>query len=238
VEENRRRGKEAREFELADTGLFDDGRYFDVVAEYAKASPDDVLVRITIANRGPEAAPIHVLPTLWFRNTWSWGRSREGYWAQPVIARDGESRLVAEHPTLGRYRLESDGSPQALFKENETNARRLYGEARGPHTKDAFHEYVIHRRADAINPAGHGTKAAFHHPLTVPAGEAVTLRLRLSAEADAPALAFDRGFDETFAERIAEADAFYAARFPKRLTPAESSVSRQAYAGLLWSKQF
>jgi hypothetical protein len=238
VEENRRRSKEAREFELADTGVFDDGRYFDVVAEYAKASTDDVLIRITIANRGPETAEIHVLPTLWFRNTWSWGRNGEGYWAKPVIARDGENRLVAEHPTLGRYQLDSDGSPQALFTENETNAGRLYGEACGPHTKDAFHERVIHGCAEATNPAGRGTKAAFHHRLSVPAGETVTLRLRLSAEVEAPPFAFGRDFDETFAVRIAEADAFYAARFPDRLAPAESAVSRQAYAGLLWSKQF
>jgi hypothetical protein len=238
VEENRRRGKEAREFELADTGVFNDGRYFDVVAEYAKASPDDMLVRITIANRGPDAAEIHVLPTLWFRNTWSWGRNGEGYWAKPVITRDGESSFMAEHPTLGRYRLESDGSPQALFTENETNVCRIYGAECGPHTKDAFHEYVIRGHADAINPAGHGTKAAFHHRLIVPAGEAVTLRLRLSAEADAPARAFGQGFDETFAERIKEADAFYAARLHERTTADERSITRQAYAGLLWSKQF
>jgi hypothetical protein len=238
VEENRRRGKEAREFELVDTGVFDGGRYFDVVAEYAKRSPDDVLVRVTIANRGPEAAEIHVLPTLWFRNTWSWGRCGEGYWAKPSIARGGEGVLLAEHPTLGRYRLETAGAPPALFTENDTNARRLYGAEGGNHAKDAFHDYVIHGKADAVNPAGRGTKAAFHHRLSVPPGEAVTLRLRLTAEGDGPAHAFGHGFEGTFAERIEEAETFYAARLPECLTTAESSVARQAYAGLLWSKQF
>jgi hypothetical protein len=242
VEENRRRGKEAREFELLDTGIFDENRYFDVLAEYAKAAPDDVLLRITIANRGPEDAELHVLPTLWFRNTWSWGRKGEGYWAKPAIERVDDA-LVAEHATLGRYRFSADSTangsePQAIFTENETNARRLYNFDSGAYKKDAFHEYVIRGRADAVNAEGRGTKAAYHYRLMVPGGETVALRLRLTAESEAPAQAFGQGFDRVFAERTEEADAFYAERLPKALSEDERSIARQAYAGLLWSKQF
>jgi hypothetical protein len=243
VEENRRRGKEAREFELLDTGVFDGNRYFDVFAEYAKASPDDLLIRLTIANRGPDTEEIHLLPTLWFRNTWSWGRKGEGYWRKPSIERAGDTSLRADHATLGGYRLSAEpvaGSlvPETIFTENETNARRLYGSESGPYTKDAFHEYVIRGRTDVVNPEGSGTKAAFHYRLRIPAGDEVSVRLRLSAESEAPTRAFGRGFDRTFAERIEEADAFYAGRLPAQLTREEASVERQAYAGLLWSKQF
>jgi hypothetical protein len=243
VEENRRRGKEAREFELLDTSVFDGNRYFDVFAEYAKASPDDLLIRLTIANRGADTAEIHVLPTLWFRNTWSWGRKGEGYWRKPAIERAGGASLSADHATLGRYRLFAEPladspEPVAIFTENETNARRLYGSESAAHTKDAFHEYVIRGRTDVVNPQGKGTKAAFHYRLTIPAGEEITVRLRLSAESEAPTRAFGRGFDRTFAERIEEADSFYAERLPEGLSAEERSVERQAYAGLLWSKQF
>jgi Mannosylglycerate hydrolase MGH1-like glycoside hydrolase domain len=242
AEENRRRGKHEREFELLDTGVFDANRYFDVFAEYAKASPDDVLVRITIANRGPDLAEIHLLPTLWFRNTWSWGRTSEGYWPKPSIEPAGGCVLATEHGTLGRYRLEAepvDGrSPEALFTENETNAGRLYGAPSGPHTKDAFHDYVIRGRAEAVNPERRGTKAAFHYRLSIPAGNEVVVRLRLRAKPQPSRQPFGREFDATFAERIGEGDAFYAARLPEGLTAEEHSVERQAYAGLLWSKQF
>jgi Mannosylglycerate hydrolase MGH1-like glycoside hydrolase domain/Glycosyl hydrolase family 63 C-terminal domain len=242
VEENRRRGKEDRELELLDTGAFDGNRYFDVFAEYAKASPDDVLVRITITNRGPEAGEIHLLPTLWFRNTWSWGRGGEGYWPKPKIERGGNGLLRAEHASLGRTVVAAEPHegkyPAILFTENETNAARLFDAPSGPYTKDAFHEYVIRGRADTVNPDGRGTKAAFHYRLAIPAGEEVTIRLRLSAEGEAPALAFGREFEQTFAQRIAEADAFYASHLPRALTTEERSVERQAYAGLLWSKQF
>jgi hypothetical protein len=244
VEESRRRGKGDAEFELKDTGVFDDSRYLDVVAEYAKASPNDVLIRITVANRGPETARVDVLPTLWFRNTWSWGRTGEGYAPRPRIVRAGESALVAEHAQLGRFRLAAaagpDGkAPDLLFTENETNAARLFGGANPiPHVKDAFHDYVVHGRRDAVNAAGEGTKAAAHYRLEVAAGGMAVLRLRLSAEEEAPKQPFGHEFAVTFADRVREADAFYASRMPEGLTAEEKQVCRQGYAGLLWSKQF
>ena len=244
VAENRRRGKDEPEYELADTGAFDDGRYFDVFVEYAKAAPEDVLIRITVANRGPEAATLHLLPTLWFRNTWSWGRSGEGYHPKPVIERGSSvHEVVARHGALGDYRLEAEPhrgvAPTFLFTENETNTERLYGTASpSPYTKDAFHDYVIAGREERVNPAGTGTKAAAHYRLDVPAGGSVTVRLRLSEVNQAPARRFGAGFERGVAARIREADEFYAARTPAGATPDERAVLRQGYAGLLWSKQF
>ena len=173
VDENRRRGKGDPEFELADTGAFDGGRYFDVFAEYAKASPDDLLIKITVANRGPVAAPITVLPTLWFRNTWSWGRTGEGYSERPTLAAtDAGGEIAVEHASLGNYRLVADRDPAAgrppelVFTENETNTERLYGSPNAtPYVKDAFHDYVVAGRADRVNPARRGTKAAGGSPL-------------------------------------------------------------------------
>src|SRR3974390_89600 len=150
VEENRRRGKHQPEFELSDTGVFDDNHYFDVTVEYAKAAPDDILIRITAANRGPERAALHLLPTLWFRNTWSWGRTGEGYWPKPRITA-GEGAILAEQSSLGRFQLTFDGKPELLFTENEPNVERLFGVPNGSrHVKDAFHEYVVHDRKDAV----------------------------------------------------------------------------------------
>ncbi len=244
VEENRRRSASEPEFELADSGAFDSDRYFDVTAEYAKASPEDLLLRITVANRGPEAAVLHVLPTLWFRNTWSWGQaaSSDDTAERPRLSRGGPASVHAEHATLGRYvfsvaPVPGAPPPEILFTENETNSDRLFGSACGPHVKDAFHEYLISGRADAVNPAGVGTKAAAHFRVEVPAGSSVTLRARLTDEGEASTLPFD-GFEQVFAERIAEADEFYAARLPATATGDERQVLRQAYAGLLWTKQF
>src|SRR5207249_6013568 len=169
VAENHRRGLDAPEFELLDTGVFDDGRYFDITAEYAKATPDDLLIRITVANRGPETAALHLLPTVWYRNTWSWGRSGEGYWPEPRLARDGEATIRGTHASLGDWRLAAgpgpDGrAPALLFTRNETNAARLFGSDVGPrHAKDAFHAYVVGGDGGAIDPAEAGTKAAVHH---------------------------------------------------------------------------
>ncbi len=268
VEENRRRGKGDREFELADTGVFDDGRYFDVFAEYAKAGPDDLAIRITVANRGPEAAVLHLLPTVWLRNTWSWGRSGEGYWPKGRIARAGDGVVTIDHPSLGSYRLEAetlaDGEPPALlFTENETNVARLFGGSNAtPYVKDAFHEYLCAGRADAVNPDATGTKAAAHYRLAVPAGGEIAVHLRLaradrspsrSATAAAPGGAGagsepsapgGRAYDlaghcrRVLADRTAEADAFYDERLPADLTADERAATRQGYAGLLWSKQF
>jgi hypothetical protein len=244
IEENRARGRGAGEFELADAGAFDGGRYFDVTVEYAKGAPNDVLIRLTVANRADEAATIRVLPTIWFRNTWAWGREGEGYWKRPTIrADDGAGGIVAEHESLGVFRLaaqatDGTGAREWLFTENETNAARLFGAANpSPFVKDAFHEYVVKGRGDAVNPAREGTKAAAHYGLELPAGGEVSLRLRLFGEEDAPAEIFGGEFDETFARRAEEAEEFYASVIPQNLSAGERRVVRQAYAGLLWSKQ-
>jgi len=238
--ENRARGRDRPEFEILDTGVFDDGRYFDVFAEYAKGTPNDLLIRVTVANRGPEPAAVHLLPTVWLRNTWSWGRDGEGSWPKGSIRRDGDRALAVEHPGLGRLRLAAETAPEALlFTGNETNAERLFGAANpSPHVKDAFHRYVIEGRGDAVSPEGEGTKAAFHYRLELPAGGEATFHLRLSMEEEAPDEPFGEAFAATFAQRRAEADAFYAGRIEPGLAEDGRRVARQAFAGLLWSKQF
>jgi hypothetical protein len=251
VEENRNRGKGEPEFELVDTGVFNENRYFDVTAEYAKAGPDDVLVRITIANRGPEAAMLHLLPTLWFRNSWSWGCDHEGCEVKPRIEADGTctdgiSGVVVQHASLGKYRMAADAGPDGMvptlvLTENETNSEGLYGFANAsPYAKDAFHDYVIHGKQAAVNPHGHGTKASWHYVLNVPAGGNIVVRLRLTADRDSTNEGFGDEFEQIFARRIEEADEFYAARIAdrKNLTDEQCRVARQAYAGLLFSKQF
>jgi len=249
VQENGWRGRHKPEFELTDTGVFDEGRYFDVTAEYAKAAPDDILIRLSVANRGPAAAAIHVLPTLWFPNTWAWGREGEGYWPRGRMEAEGAAAVLATHPDLGRFRLAVDpaNSPDPaplLFTENETNTARLYGVPnRTPYVKDAFHAYVVEGQAGAVNPTRAGTKAAVHYRLTVPAGASVTLRLRLLADTasgtpEAPRELFGPAFEQVFTERAQEANAFYAARLAPELSDDERRVARAAYAGLLWSKQF
>jgi Mannosylglycerate hydrolase MGH1-like glycoside hydrolase domain len=244
VEENRRRGLLDPELEIADTGAFDGGRYVDVFAEYAKSSPDDILIRLTVANRGPETARVEVLPTLWFRNTWSWGRNAEGYWGKPEIRRVDAATLEAEHETLGRFRLAvgpgpGGTAPELLFTDNETNFSRLYGVPNpSPHVKDAFHEAVVHGRADAPSPLGRGTKTAARYRLEVPPGGEVALRLRLCEASQAKPAPLGPEFDRTFDERIREADEFHRSRTSPGLTDAEREVVRQGYAGLLWSKQF
>jgi hypothetical protein len=245
VEENARRGPRDPEFELLDTGVFEEGRYFDVFAEYAKAGPEDILIRLTLENRGPESAVLRLLPSLWFRNTWSWGREGEGYPARPrLFAVDGACAMEAEHETLGRFRLEADvpensPQPRMLFTENETNASRLFGaENPGPFVKDAFHQWVIHGREEAVNPGRTGTKAAFDYSLEIPAGGRQVVRLRLFRVEERPERLFGSGFDQLFGQRLAEADAFYLRRMPPDLSGQERSLMRQAYAGLIWTKQF
>ena len=236
VQENRGRDKMQPEFELVDTGIFDEGRYFDVVVEYAKAEAEDILIRITVSNRGPEAAPIEVLPTLWFRNTWSWGRDDR----RPSIgAREGDT-LLAAHRDLGEYALYCSGADELLFTENETNAERLYGALSPiPFVKDAFHARVVDGRREAVNPAPTGTKAAARYARTVGAGETITLELRLACVRDGHLLeAPFAGFDAVFEKRKEEADEFYAAVLPPRLSSDARLVARQAFAGMLWSKQF
>jgi hypothetical protein len=243
VRGNGERGKQDPELELLETGVFDDDRYFDVLAEYAKADTDDILIRITVANRGPDTATLHLLPTLWFRNTWSWGREGEGYWPRGVIRPAGPASLEAEHASLGRYRLDADSvdgaAPELLFTENETNASRLYGSPNAqPYVKDAFHRAVIQGEREAVNPAGGGSKAAFRYTLVIPAGAERVVRLRLRSLDQAPGKPFGAPFEQVFRDRIADADEFYADRIPAGATADEHRVIRQAYAGLLWSKQF
>lgn len=244
VEENRRRGRQEPEFDLLDTGIFDTQAYFDVFVEYAKAAPNDILISITVANRGAAAAALHLLPTLWFRNTWSWGRSGEGYWPRPRLSQAGATTVLAEHASLGRFYCEAEplsgsAAPLCLFTENETNAERLFGFPNAsPYVKDAFHAYVVHGQRAAVNPAGHGTKAAFYYRADIPARSAVHFRLRLYAEGEAPPVVFGPDFERVLAERRHEADCFYAIHMPAGLGPEERRVMRQAYAGLLWTKQF
>ncbi|MDZ4858250.1 MAG: glucosidase [Candidatus Hydrogenedentes bacterium] len=241
--ENQERGRHEREFELLDTGIFDNDHYFDVFAEYAKASPDDILIRVTIANRGDTAAPIHVLPQVWFRNTWSWGCRHEGCWVKPSMRLE-DGVVAARHVTFGKYYFFAEAGPGAqparwLFTENETNARKLFGVDGPRHARDAFHDYVVHDDEDAVNANLTGTKAARHYALEVPAGGEIVLKFRLVAEADAEKnAALGPGFDEVFTQRIKEADAFYAPRLSHIEDNEQRNVARQAYAGLLWSKQF
>jgi hypothetical protein len=232
VETNGRRGRDDFEYELLDTGIFDDDRYFDVVVEYAKADPEDLLAQITVHNRGPEAARLHVLPTVWFRNTWSWG----GDDRKPVLRAGGPGVIAASHHDLGAYTLACEGSPELLFTENESNAGRLWSQAnRSPYVKDAFHEYLVAGRQDAVNPAMTGTKAAAHWVLDVPAGGSQTVRVRLAAAP--PADAF-KDFDRILADRVADADEFYARITPRALDEDARRIHRQALAGMLWTKQF
>ena len=233
VDENRRRGKLDPEFELIDTGLFDDDRYFDVVVEYAKGGPEDVLMCVTVHNRGPEPAAIHVLPQLWFRNTWSWNGGAEG---KPQLKLLHSGSVEAQHPTLGRYRLHADGDCRLLFCENETNARRLFGEAdaKGPF-KDGFHEYLVQGEATAVSPDGSGTKCAAHYESTIPAGGVARMRMRLTAGASARPFV---DFDDVLVHRAREADEYYSHLQAEISDPDARLIQRQALAGMIWSKQY
>jgi hypothetical protein len=232
VETNRRRSREEMEYELLDTGIFDDDRYFDVFVEYAKAAPEDLLVKITVHNRGPEAAQIHVLPTLWYRNNWSWEEKE----AKPMLGEVNGDKIFASHPKLGGCTLQCEGTPELLFTENESNVKRLWGgENVSPHVKDAFHEYVIAGNKTAVNPGKTGTKATAHYVLEVPAGGSKTVRLRLSPQPTPDAF---KTFDSIFSQRLSEANEFYDRITPKNMSEDERRVHRQALAGMLWSKQF
>jgi hypothetical protein len=230
-EENRRRSRNDPEFELIDTGIFNEDRYFDISIEYAKADACDVLIRISATNRGPDPATLHILPTLWYRNTWSWGHDT----ARPVLFNSSDSVIDVQHPTLGNYQLTCFGKPLLLFTENETNTRALWNFGDAKFTKDAFHRRVVQDREDAVNPACRGTKAAAWYSMEIAPGATETIRLRLTENTDATRLVKD--FDGLFAERICEADEFYSFA-PATLSADAKMVQRQAFAGLLWSKQF
>jgi hypothetical protein len=237
VEENRRRSKADPEYELLDTGIFNDDRYFDVTVEYAKSSPEDICMRIRAENRGSEAAQVHLLPTIWFRNTWSWGYSD----AKPTMTKLEGARpntvLALEHPEYGSRWLYCQNGPEVLFCDNETNARRLYGSDGPRYPKDGINDYIVNGQRGAVNPAQIGTKAAAHYVRTIAPGEAVTIRLRLS-DKQLGADVLDGEFERTFAARKLEADEFYGEAIPEDLSPDANSTMRQAFAGLLWSKQF
>jgi hypothetical protein len=233
VETNRRRSREEFEYELLDTGIFDDDRYFDVFVEYAKASPQDILVRITVHNRGPVAARLRVVPTLWFRNTWAWGDAEA---PRPALRAVGPGTVQASHPALGDYWLQCESAPELLFTENDTNTQRLWGQPNAtPYVKDAFHAYLIAGQSAAVNPARVGTKAAAHYVLDVPGGGSTTVRLRLAATRIDDAFG---GFEQIVASRLADADEFYARITPPATSDDERRVHRQALAGMLWSKQY
>jgi len=232
VDENRRRGKDAPEFELIDTGIFDQDRYFDVFVEYAKETPEDLLVRITVYNRGPEDASLHVIPQAWFRNTWSWGYTNY----RPVMSAKAGNAIEIEHKDLGTRWLYFDGESELLFCENETNVQRLYGvNGASGYFKDGINNYIVHGAKDAVNPARMGTKAAARYHVSVPARSSVVLRVRLSdKEKNKPF----NGFDKVVTQRMGEADAFYEELQSSITNKDARNVQRQAYAGMLWSKQF
>ncbi|MGE3175207.1 MAG: glucosidase [Planctomycetota bacterium] len=243
LDENKRRTREDREFELVDTGVYEGGRFFDVEITYAKAAPDDLLMVVEVHNRGPEPAPLHLLPQLWFRNTWSWGRAGEGYWARGQIERHGDRALRAEGAELGPYVLELDVPDgltfrELLFTENETNTALLFGGDGPPFTKDAFHRRVVGGDGAAVNPGQTGSKAAFWCEGTVPAGGRVMLRLRMRTVAGAAGPAFGRQFQAVLHERQRDADLFYRPLLARTADPDLQRVQRQALAGLLWGKTF
>ena len=232
IETNRKRSREEFEYELLDTGIFDADRYFDVFVEYAKADPEDLLIKISVHNRGPETAELHLLPTLWFRNTWSW---EEGT-AKPSLSHGKYGTVLASHGALGERTLQCEGNPDLLFTENESNANRLWGQPNpSPYVKDAFHEYIVSGKQDAVSPYKTGTKAAAYFRLEVPAGGSKVVRLRLSAKPTADAF---ETFDQIFAARLADANEFYDRITPGSLSEDERRVHRQALAGMLWTKQY
>ncbi len=250
---NRGRTREQFEYELLDTGVFNEDRYFDVFVEYAKAGPEDILVRITAANRGPEAAELHLLPTLWFRNDWSaWiaetsRASEKPSLKQNKAAKDANS-VTASHPLLGEFVLSYDGEPELLFTENETNHERLFPGQKNesPYVKDGINDYVVQGDKGAVNPKKQGTKVAAYYHLVVNPGESVSVRLRLThqvgggkgAKSKTVPSGIGVEFDQTIALRLREADEFFQSVTPSSVSPEAANVMRQAIAGMLWSKQF
>jgi len=240
IQTNQRRNRGDMEYELLDTGIFEGDRYFDVFLEYAKNTPEDILIQISVCNRGPEAAPIHVLPTLWFRNTWSWSPDVP----KPVLKRisgpKGTSAVSASHADLGNRFLYAEGNVPLLFTENETNNKRLFaGTNAGPYVKDGIDEYVVSGNQGAVNPREMGTKTSAHYQVTVNPGETAVIRLRLS---DQPSAKLGELFGKQFAEimqaRRSEADEFYKSITPASINEDAALLMRQALAGMLWSKQY
>lgn len=243
-QENASRGKSESEYEILDTGIFDESRYFDVQLEYAKGSPDDLLIRLTISNRGPEPARLHALPKIFFRNTWIWGCEHEGCTLKPSIRQASKDGLILDHQTLGSFRFQAnkatDGStPEFVFTENETNTKELYDtETYTPYVKNGIERWLIEGRSDAVNPDKRGTISAAHYALEIPSEGSVSIDMRLFSEEEKPKSVFGSGFGEIFEKRKKEADLFYDSVSGIGLSDDERLVERQAFAGLLWSKQF
>lgn len=241
-QENAHRSRQEPEFELTDTGIFNENRYFDVQVEYAKSAPEDILIRVTVWNRGPISAPLHLLPTWWFRNTWSWGNTDEKPVQKPILRQTDNATVMASHETLGEFEIETDacyGTPRWIFTENESSSSRLSGSTKhSPSRKDAFHLAVVDGLSNVLNPHATGTKAAAHYRCIVGAGEAVEFRFRLVASGTGFQSNAELPFDEIFANRIAEADAYSDSLVAPGLNVDERRVLRQANAGLLWTKQF
>jgi hypothetical protein len=240
VRENARRSKADPEFELIDTGIFDEDRYFDVIAEYAKDNEEELVVKYTITNRGPEKAEIHVLPTVWFRNTWSWDKTQPKPRLRRAPQPDACPVIELDEQYYGERYVYCEGNPQLLFTENETNQQRVFGSANAsPYVKDSFHDYVVGGIRESVNPAETGTKAAAHYRYEIPAGQSKVIRMRLTKGAWPSARKpFGPDFEKAFSQRIREADEFYSAVIPEDLTGDAAEVMRQAFAGMLWSKQF
>jgi hypothetical protein len=249
VETNRRRTRDEMEYELLDTGVFNDNRYFDVFLEYAKNGPEDILMKITVANRGPEKAELHVLPTLWFRNDWAkWiAKPSERPNLKQVKGPDGTTAISVDHPVLGKYNFYCEGDVPLLFTENETNYERIFGTPNtSPFVKDGINNYVVHGQQSAVNPEKTGTKASAYYRLIVSPGQSTTVRLRLTKEAAAEQKAktrsethaFGKAFNDVFNACIREADEFYRSVTPPSVSQDSANVMRQAIAGMLWSKQF
>ncbi len=246
VETNRKRNREEFEYELLDTGVFQDDRYFDVLVEYAKADPEDILVRISVTNRGAESAELHLLPTLWFRNDWSkWIAASNRAAEKPILKQGqplaGASLITGKHPKLGEVTLCCEGEVPLLFTENETNHERLFPGQRNesPYVKDGFHDWVVHGKTGTVNPENSGTKAAAHYRFAIAAGQTQVIRLRLiQSPSDDRRSPFGQPFEQVFADRLHEADDFYRSVTPPSLSPDAAQVMRQSLAGMLWSKQF
>ena len=245
VSVNRQRDKQQTEYEITDTKAFDENRYFDIQVEYAKAGPDDILIRIAATNRGPAAAALHLLPTVWFRNTWSWGRMTEDTPVRPELRRANDGCVEAEHATLGDFLFlldpENPGARGLLFTENETNGQRIFGVANStPFVKDSFHDAVIQGKQEGINPGAVGTKAAAHYQVEIPPGETTVFCFRLVMKSEAPSQGkcFGQSFFELLGQRRAEADSYYEKRISFGPGSEEFRIIRQAHSSLLWTKQF
>src|SRR5271167_4171559 len=239
IETNRHRGRLDPEYELLDTGIFNEDRYFDVLVEYAKVSPTDILIQISVSNRGPETAALHVLPTLWFRNTWTWWPDKPKPSLKDASGRNGNSAIAATAAQLGDYFLHCEGNARLLFTENETNNERLFGSPNATlYVKDGINNYVVAGRQDAVNPNHTGTKAAAHYEMRVAAGATAIIRLRLANAVPGAGEPFGRRFDQIIETRRREADEFYRALTPAGVGEDAANVMRQALAGMLWSKQY